>query len=84
MEISPDSLGSLDWTMQRAFHWKLRSLAKEGRVLLNIPQAAMGEFMNRVKSPDVVLKLFENVYIERAFRFNSGSQVEDSQNICNR
>ncbi|MFL2959183.1 MAG: hypothetical protein ACJZ5P_03935 [Candidatus Thalassarchaeaceae archaeon] len=66
MEISPDSLGSLDWTMQRAFHWKLRSLAKEGRVLLNIPQAAMGEFMNRVKSPDVVLKLFENVYIERA------------------
>ena len=65
-EISPDSLGSLDWTMQRAFHWKLRTLAKEGRILLNIPEAAMGEFMNRVKSPKLVLGLFENVYIERA------------------
>ena len=65
-ELSPDSLGSFDWTMQRAFHWKLRSLAKEGRVLLNIPRAAMGEFMNRVKSPDIVLDLFENVYIERS------------------
>ena len=65
-ELSPDSLGSFDWTMQRAFHWKLRSLAKEDRVLLNIPRAAMGEFMNRVKSPDIVLDLFENVYIERS------------------
>tara|TARA_Y100000991_G_scaffold105006_1_gene79152 strand:- start:2903 stop:4951 length:2049 start_codon:yes stop_codon:yes gene_type:complete len=65
-ELSQDSLGSFDWTMQRAFHWKLRSLAKEDRVLLNIPRAAMGEFMNRVKSPDLVLDLFENVYIERS------------------
>ena len=65
-ELSPDSLGSFDWTMQRAFHWKLRSLAKEERVLLNIPKAAMGEFMNRVKSPDIVLDLFQNVYIERS------------------
>ena len=65
-ELSPDSLGSFAWTMQRAFHWKLRSLAKEDRVLLSIPRAAMGEFMNRVKSPDIVLDLFENVYIERS------------------
>jgi len=65
-ELSPDSLGSFDWTMQRAFHWKLRSLAKEGRVLLNIPRAAMGEFMNRVRSTDIVLDLFENMYIERS------------------
>ena len=36
-EISQDSLGSLGWTMQRAFHWKLRTLAKEGRILLHIP-----------------------------------------------
>ena len=65
MEISPDSLGSLDWTMQRAFHWKLRSLAKEGRILLNIPNAAKREFMNRVRSPESILGLFENVYIDR-------------------
>ena len=52
-ELSPDSLGSFDWTMQRAFHWKLRSLAKEDRVLLNILEVTMGEFINRVKSPDI-------------------------------
>lgn len=63
--ISPDSLGSLGWTMQRAFHWKLRTLAQEGRILLHIPTAAMHEFMNRVKSPNSTLKLFDNVYIDR-------------------
>ncbi len=65
-EVSIDSLGSLGWTMQRAFHWKLRTLAQEGRILLHIPNAAMSEFMNRVKSPDSALELFENVYIDRA------------------
>jgi len=64
-EISQDSLGSLGWTMQRAFHWKLRTLAKEGRILLHIPKAAMNEFMNRVRSTDSALGLFENVYIDR-------------------
>tara|TARA_B100000575_G_scaffold144934_1_gene115746 strand:+ start:20 stop:1198 length:1179 start_codon:yes stop_codon:yes gene_type:complete len=63
--ISPDSLGSLGWTMQRAFHWKLRTLAQEGRILLHIPTAAMYEFMNRVKSPNSTLKLFDNMYIDR-------------------
>lgn len=75
-EISQDSLGSLGWTMQRAFHWKLRTLAKEGLILLHIPKAAMNEFMNRVKSTDSALGLFENVYIDRkAWRDSISNEV---------
>ena len=65
-ELSADSLGSLDWTVERAFHWMLRRRAGEGRVLLHIPPAARGEFMHRAKSPDSVLSLFSNTYIDKA------------------
>ena len=65
-ELSADSLGSLDWTVERAFHWMLRRRAEEGRVLLHIPPAARGEFMHRAKSPDSVLSLFSDTYIDKA------------------
>lgn len=65
MEISVDSLGSLDWTVERAFHWMLRRRRGEGRVHLHIPPAAKGEFLHRAKSPDSVLGLFDDVYIDK-------------------
>jgi len=65
MEISVDSLGSLDWTVERAFHWMLRRRRGEDRVHLHIPPAAKGEFLHRAKSPDSVLGLFEDVYIDK-------------------
>ena len=65
-ELSADSLGSLNWTVERAFHWMLRRRAGEGRVLLHIPPAARGEFMHRAKSPDSVLRLFSDTYIDKA------------------
>jgi hypothetical protein len=64
-ELSADSLGSLDWTVERAFHWMLRRRAGEGRILLYIPPAARGEFMHRAKSPDSVLRLFSDTYIDK-------------------
>ena len=65
-ELSADSLGSLNWTVERAFHWMLRRRAGEGRVLLHIPPAARGEFMHRAKSPESVLRLFSDTYIDKA------------------
>ena len=64
-ELSADSLGSLDWTVERAFHWMLRRRAGEGRVLLHIPPAARGEFMHRAKNPDSVLRMFSDTYIDK-------------------
>lgn len=64
-EISVDSLGSLDWTVERAFHWMLRRRKEEGRVLLHIPTAAKGEFLHRAKSSDSVLRLFDDMYIDK-------------------
>ncbi len=64
-EISVDSLGSLDWTVERAFHWMLRRRKEEGRVLLHIPAAAKREFLHRAKSSDSVLRLFDDMYIDK-------------------
>jgi len=64
-EISVDSLGSLDWTVERAFHWMLRRRKEEGRVLLHIPAAAEREFLHRAKSSDSVLRLFDDLYIDK-------------------
>ena len=64
-EISVDSLGSLDWTVERAFHWMLRRRKEEGRVLLHIPAAAKREFLHRAKSSDSVLRLFDDLYIDK-------------------
>ena len=64
--LSSDSLGSLDWTVERAFHWMLRRRAEEGRVLLHIPPAARGEFLHRAKSPDSILSTFSDTYIDKA------------------
>ncbi len=64
-EISVDSLGSLDWTVERAFHWMLRRRKEEGRVLLHIPTAAKAEFLHRAKSSDSVLRLFDDMYIDK-------------------
>ena len=65
-ELSVDNLGSLDWTVERAFHWMLRRRAEEGRVVLHVPSAAQGEFMHRVRSSESVLKLFSDMYIDRS------------------
>ena len=65
-ELSADSLGSLNWTVERAFHWMLRRRAGEGRILLHIPPAARGEFMHRAKNPDSVLRMFSDTYIDKA------------------
>ena len=63
--LSSDSLGSLDWTVERAFHWMLRRRAEEGRVLLHIPPAARGEFIHRAKSPESILSTFSDTYIDK-------------------
>ena len=65
-ELSADNLGSLNWTVERAFHWMLRRRAGEGRILLHIPPAARGEFMHRAKNPDSVLRMFSDTYIDKA------------------
>ena len=64
--LSSDSLGSLNWTVERAFHWMLRRRAEEGRVLLHIPPAARGEFLHRAKSPGSILSTFSDTYIDKA------------------
>lgn len=63
-EISGDSLGTLDWTVDRAFHWMIRRRGDADEVLLSIPKAAKREFLNRTKSPNSVLGLFDNTYID--------------------
>ncbi|MFQ3321107.1 MAG: hypothetical protein ACI9O1_000181, partial [Candidatus Thalassarchaeaceae archaeon] len=64
-EITGDSFGSLNWTVERSFHWMLRRRKKEGLMLMNIPPVVMSEFLNRTKSPEDVLNLFSNkIYID--------------------
>jgi uncharacterized LabA/DUF88 family protein len=64
-EMSGDSFGSLNWTGDRSFHWMLRRRSKEKLMFMNIPPTVMAEFLNRVKTPKSVLKLFsKNVYID--------------------
>jgi len=65
-ELSVDNLGSLDWTVERAFHWMLRRRVEEGRVMLHVPPAAEGEFMHRVKTSQSVLQLFSDMYIDKS------------------
>ena len=65
-ELSVDNLGSLDWTVERAFHWMLRRRAEEGRVVLHVPPAAEGEFIHRARSPQSVLELFSDMYIDKS------------------
>ena len=65
MEVTGDSFGSLNWNVERSFHWMLRRRHKEKLMLMNIPPAAKSEFLNRTKRPEDVLKLFTNkVYID--------------------
>ncbi|MFQ3344079.1 MAG: hypothetical protein ACI9EM_000606 [Candidatus Thalassarchaeaceae archaeon] len=64
-EITDDNFGSLNWSVERSFHWMLRRRKKEGKILMNIPPVVMNEFLNRTKSPQEVLNLFSNkVYID--------------------
>tara|TARA_B100000700_G_scaffold324327_1_gene430165 strand:- start:3901 stop:5814 length:1914 start_codon:yes stop_codon:yes gene_type:complete len=65
-ELSVDNLGSLDWTVERAFYWMLRRRSEEGRVALHVPPAAEGEFMHRARNSQSVLKLFSDMYIEKS------------------
>jgi len=65
-ELSVDNLGSLDWTVERAFHWMLRRRAEEGRVVLHVPPAAKGEFLHRARSSESVLSLFSDIYIDKS------------------
>ena len=64
-QISQDSFGTFDWTVERAFVWMLKRRAKEGRVHLCIPSSAQGEFLNRTRNPKVALALFNDVYVDR-------------------
>ena len=59
-EMSGDSFGSLNWTGDRSFHWMLRRRSKEKLMFMNIPPTVMAEFLNRVKTPKSVLKLFSS------------------------
>jgi uncharacterized LabA/DUF88 family protein len=63
-EISNDDLGSFDWSVERSFHMMLRRQGGK-ETFLSIPPAALGEFKNRTKNPEVVLNLFHDVYIDR-------------------
>ena len=63
-EISNDDFGSFDWSVERSFHMMLRR--KGGKeTFLSIPPAALSEFTNRTKNPKTVMKLFNDVYINR-------------------
>ena len=63
-EISNDDFGSFDWSVERSFHMMLRRQGGK-ETFLSIPPAALGEFKNRTKNPDIVLGLFNDVYIDR-------------------
>ena len=64
-EMSGDSFGSLNWTVERSFHWILRRRSKENLMFMNIPPMVKAEFLNKVKTPKDVLKLFsKKVYID--------------------
>ena len=63
-EISNDDFGSFDWSVESSFHMMLRR--KGGKeTFLSIPPAALSEFTNRTKNPKTVMKLFNDVYINR-------------------
>tara|TARA_Y100001936_G_scaffold40722_1_gene39270 strand:- start:935 stop:2428 length:1494 start_codon:yes stop_codon:yes gene_type:complete len=83
-ELSVDNLGSLDWTVERAFHWMLRRRADEGRVVLYVPPAAEGEFMHRAKTSQSVLRLFSDMYIDKSVweeRINDEFLVERARAV---
>ena len=83
-ELSVDNLGSLDWTVERAFHWMLRRRAEEGRVVLYVPPAAEGEFMHRAKTSQSVLRLFSDMYIDKSVweeRINDEFLVERARAV---
>ena len=85
-QIAQDSIGSFDWTVERAFVWMLRRRNQEGRVLLCIPPAAQSEFLNRAKNPDSALALFNDIYIDRAVwkkKITRELLQERVQAICN-
>ena len=63
-EISNDDFGSFDWSVERSFHMMLRRQGGK-ETFLSIPPAALSEFTNRTKNPENVLKLFNDVYINR-------------------
>ena len=63
-EISNDNFGSFDWSVERSFHMMLRRQGGDD-TFLSIPPAALGEFKNRTKNPEVVLNLFNDIYINR-------------------
>ena len=63
-EISNDDFGSFDWSVERSFHMMLRRQGGK-EIFLSIPPAALSEFTNRTKNPETVLKLFNDVYINR-------------------
>ena len=63
-EISNDDFGSFDWSVERSFHMMLRRQGGKEK-FLSIPPAALSEFNNRVKTPDAVLGLFNDTYIDR-------------------
>tara|TARA_B100000900_G_scaffold100448_1_gene83138 strand:- start:1815 stop:5180 length:3366 start_codon:yes stop_codon:yes gene_type:complete len=63
-EISNDEFGSFDWSVERSFHMMLRRQGGK-ETFLSIPPAAVSEFTNRTKNPESVLKLFNDVYINR-------------------
>ena len=63
-EISNDDFGSFDWSVERSFHMMLRRQGGK-ETFLSIPPAALSEFTNRTKNPDAVVKLFNDVYINR-------------------
>tara|TARA_Y100001934_G_scaffold283426_1_gene403150 strand:- start:41871 stop:45248 length:3378 start_codon:yes stop_codon:yes gene_type:complete len=62
-QISQDSIGVFDWSIERTFVWTLKRRCEEGLVQLHIPEITKAEFLNRAKSPDVALSLFDDVYI---------------------
>ena len=63
-EISNDDFGSFDWSVERSFHMMLRRQGGK-ETFLSIPPAALSEFNNRVKTPNAVLGLFNDTYIDR-------------------
>ena len=63
-QISQDNIGIFDWTIERAFVWTLRRRCQEGLVQLYIPNITKLEFVNRTKTPEETLSLFNDVYLD--------------------
>nr|ABB82975.1 hypothetical protein [uncultured organism HF70_19B12] len=72
-KVSSDGFGQLAWSMERAFQWELRRRGNDGDIILYVPSAVQGEFVNRTRSLKSVRSLFDGEYQDQVM----WSKIED-------